>query len=190
LTLSPDFSFFKTAPVINAKTGKSYTLEKITTAVGDEQTLVDLVQICNEPVIYEFMFRERCKGAPYVITQARTFIDWALKGWEEKAYFVFVVRDAEGRLAAAIDIRSNDLAAAELGYWASAAHSGIMTPTVEAMSGIASQAGYAALFAYVRPDNERSRQVLLKSGFIQEAGIVMRHDLHHDSPRHYFKKTL
>lgn len=184
---SPDFSFFASTPVVNAKTGKTYTLDKITALTPDDRTLSDLVRICNEPAIYDFLFRERLKGATYTAEDARGFLAWGSKGWAEKAYFVFIVRDEHGHIAAATDIRANTLVESEVGYWASSKHSGIMTPTLNALTKVALRAGYAALMAYVRLDNDRSRQVLLTNGFTQEPGEFVNKG---KTGRHVFRKTL
>ena len=71
-----------------------------------------------------------------------------------------------------MDIKSHDLAGAEIGYWAAAAHSGIITPALGAVCGLAQAAGYKSLFAYVVPHNNRSIRVLESNGFALESKNV------------------
>ncbi len=64
-----------------------------------------------------------------------------------------------------MDIKSANLESAEIGYWLSAHHSGVMTNAVCALVQLARDAGYAELFALIRPTNTRSANVVARAGF-------------------------
>ncbi len=153
-------------PLLNHLTGRPYRLEPASNLTEAPTTLASLVAICNEPDVYEWLFHRRLEGRSYTEAQARQFMQWSAEGWATDAYFVFVVLDETGRIAAACDIKSSD-PTAEIGYWASQHHRGIMTNAVKALSGWAAAAGFKQLFARVRDGNDRSRRVLTRAGFIQ-----------------------
>lgn len=133
----------------------------------ESNNIAALVRICNEPAIYDFLFRERLEGQPYPTSKAESFISWGASGWREGTHFVFIVTTDETpfRIVAAADIKSADLNAAEVGYWASVEHSGVMTPVVSKMCSLAKEAGYQSLFARVRKNNSRSISVLSLNDF-------------------------
>lgn len=62
---------------------------------------------------------------------------------------------------------------AEIGYWARASSSGIMTNTVLELCELAKEAGYQRLLALVAPENEKSIRVTMRAGFVR-ADDVMR----------------
>ncbi|HLZ56500.1 MAG TPA: GNAT family N-acetyltransferase [Ktedonosporobacter sp.] len=127
---------------------------------------LDMVtSIANEELVYRMIFQKRLNGQPYPRERARNFFIWACEGWRKNEWFVFVVRDAHNHILAAIDIKSNDLEGAEIGYWATAKQPGVMTNTVLQLTDIAREAGYRKLYALVRPDNDRSAGVLRRAGF-------------------------
>ncbi len=153
-------------PILNYLTRRTYTLGPASELNGTPLILECLVEICNQPEVYDWLFRRRLEGRPYAETQARQFVQWAGEGWATDKYFVFVVLDETGRIAAACDIKSND-SIAEVGYWASRHHRGIMTNAVKAVCDLAAVAGFQQLFARVRNGNARSQGVLKRAGFIK-----------------------
>lgn len=93
------------------------------------------------------------------------WLSWASQGWRANTHFCFAVTDDSGAIAAACDIKSRDPDGAEIGYWASARHRGVMTNAVSAMCEAARQAGFRSLMARVRHENSRSQAVLARAGF-------------------------
>lgn len=152
-------------PITSHRTGEQYELTPVVLLESDEERRHQIVRICNEPLIYSTLFDRILDGRPYGHEKAGHFFEWGSAGWEVGTHFVYALIDGEGRLAGAIDIKSPALASAEIGYWLSAHHSGIMTNAVEALAGVARDAGFHALHALVDPANERSARVLLRAGF-------------------------
>src|SRR5690606_23769495 len=131
----------------------------------DGRHATEIHSICNEPLVYRWLFAERLKDEPYSIAMARDFLTWAGDGWKDQTHFVFVAFSPGGQVVAACDIKSNDVVDAEIGYWAGSKHAGVMTPAVGALCQIAKQAGYTALHAWTRTGNDRSAMVLQRNGF-------------------------
>lgn len=127
-----------------------------------------IVAVCNEPLIYEMLFAGRLGGRAYGNNDAREFLEWAEAGWLQRNYFVFLIVSPSNGVVGAIDIKSPNLEAAEIGYFASAEHPGLMTNTVIGLCGLALRAGYRSLFALVQPHNQRSAAVLSRSGFMAD----------------------
>jgi RimJ/RimL family protein N-acetyltransferase len=134
-----------------------------------------LITACNEPLIYHRLFQKRLHGRPYLRADAEHFFAWAHEGWKNKAWFVFLIRDPYYTLAGAIDIKSSYISDAEIGYWARANSSGIMTNALIQLSQLAKEAGYQRLIALIAPDNEKSIRVAMRAGFFQ-INDVMRND--------------
>ena len=131
-----------------------------------------VAEICNEPLIYNRLFRTNFKGQLYTPEHAEKFLQWAREGWQKNAWFVFLIRDAAHQIVAAIDIKTPTLAEAEIGYWASASYPGVMTNTVVELCRVAEGAGYRRLFAVIEPDNERSISVIKRAGFLSDGEMV------------------
>ncbi|MBC8145248.1 MAG: GNAT family N-acetyltransferase [bacterium] len=150
-----------------------YTLVPTLLFDETESTHEEIVRICNEPLIYSMLFASAFEGRRYERDDALRFLDWGDAGWEEATHFVYVITDATGAIAGAIDIKSPTFSSAEIGYWLSAEHSGVMTAAVVAITSLAHDAGFVELHALVRPENERSARVLTRAGF-ERAGNVDR----------------
>ncbi|GCE23755.1 GNAT family N-acetyltransferase [Dictyobacter kobayashii] len=125
----------------------------------------ELIAICNEPLIYNRLFRARLQGQPYGLENSTYFTSWAQEGWRKNSWFVFLVLDPLGHAVAAVDIKSNNIDEAEIGYWASTQSRGIMTNTVITLCESARTAGYRRLYALVAPDNAQSSSVVRRAGF-------------------------
>ncbi len=132
------------------------------------EDLEQVAEICNEGLVYDTLFRGKFEGRPYTSEDAKGFTDWAKQGWNNNDKFVFLIRDPQNRIVGAIDIKSNNTEAAEIGYWASSTTPGIMTNAVKALCDIAKDAGYKQLYGLTVPNNERSQKVLLRAGFSDE----------------------
>ena len=96
-------------------------------------------------------------------------MDGARLGWAQGQYFVFLSKDSEDHVVSAIDIKSDNLQDAEIGYWADKNKPGYVTNMLVGLVELAKHAGYKSLVAYTRKDNEKSQRVLLRAGFV-EAG--------------------
>lgn len=137
-----------------------------------------IVTICNQFSVYNMLFAERLQGAPYVKEDARRFVAWAREGWRTQGWFVFLVRDARDEIIGALDIKSNTLDRAEIGYWGDIHSSGFMTNAVAALCDIARSVGYRALFATTKPNNERSQAVLARNGFQPDGKVTKPDGIH------------
>lgn len=125
-----------------------------------------VVRICNEPLVWRFLFRDRLGGRPYEKRDAREFLDWARAGWVSGEHMVFLLRDPEQHIGACVDIgRLEEAGDALIGYWSGAHHRGVMTNAVEYLARLARKAGYLKLVALVEPQNVRSAAVLARAGF-------------------------
>lgn len=151
-------------PLVNARNGAAYELVPADAASTSNGDIPAIVSICNEPAIYDLLFAGRCKGKPYARTDAERFLAWAARGWHDGTHFLYLIRTGAGEVVGALDIKSANLESAEIGYWLSAEHSGVMTNAVTALLGLARKAGYAELFALVRPTNTRSANVVRRVG--------------------------
>ncbi len=78
---------------------------------------------------------------------------------------MFFLTYSAGLITAAIDIKSADPNHAEVGYWCSEHHRGVMSNALSTLISLAHEAGFDSLFAFVRKDNPGSIKVLEKNGF-------------------------
>ncbi len=148
----------------NALNGCPYRLMRANEINCDDAQIARIVSICNEPEVYAWLFREPLDGKAYKTTKARDWLKWSAAGWAAGSHFVFAVIDDHQHIAAACDIKSRD-PVAEIGYWASRHHRGIMTNVVKAMCDWASEAGFQGLFARTKLANSASQAVLERAGF-------------------------
>ncbi|KKU88521.1 MAG: putative acetyltransferase [Microgenomates group bacterium GW2011_GWF2_47_9] len=130
-----------------------------------------IISICNQKPAYEMLFRQRLEGKAYGYEQAHRFVKRIIEGWVEQKSFAFLIRNSSGELIGVVDIKSNDLKRAEVGYWSDQNHSGIMSNVVAKLIELAKNAGYKILFATTRLDNERSQKVLLRNGFLNKGEV-------------------
>jgi RimJ/RimL family protein N-acetyltransferase len=158
--------------IINHLTGAIYHIfscdESFVLTYEDIQRIVE---VCNQEAIYNLLFKERLGGKAYELENAEGFISWAKEGWNTRGYFVFLVRDENERIVGALDIKSANIESAEIGYWASADSPGFMTNAVRELVLVAKEMGYKQLYAFVKPSNSRSANVLIRAGF-QYSGEV------------------
>lgn len=152
-------------PFQNALTGTPYFLVSGDQIEPTPARLLEIARCANEPLVYDLLFRQRFEGEPYRETDAADWITWTHAGWRANTHFSFMVQDEAGRVVAACDIKSNDVEGAEVGYWASAHHRGVMTNAVKLMCREAAKAGFRSLTARTKWGNARSKAVLHRVGF-------------------------
>ncbi|WP_050028678.1 GNAT family N-acetyltransferase [Verrucomicrobium sp. BvORR034] len=152
-------------PFQNALTGATYFLVSGDQIEPTPDQLLAIARCANEPLVYDLLFRERFEGEPYQETDAAGWITWTHAGWKDNTHFSFMVQDNAGGVVAACDIKSNDLEGAEMGYWSSTHHRGVMTNAVKLMCQEAAKAGFRALTARTKRGNDKSRAVLQRVGF-------------------------
>ena len=150
----------------------------------DERQVANIVAICNQRSIYDFLFKARLNDRPYGEDDAKRFIAWAAEGWSKQSHFVFFLLDSSDLVSGALDIKSPDRTMAEIGYWCSEFHRGLMTNAVRELIDLAVSAGFNGLFARVRKDNLGSIKVLERNNF-QSCG-----DLPGDPSRLRYELTL
>lgn len=129
------------------------------------KSINEIVRACNQEAVYKYLFKEKLKGKKYGKEEAQGFINWANEGWRKKSYFVFVVKTRDDKIIGALDIKSNNLESAEIGYWISCDYSGYMTNAVIKLSKRAKLAGYKSLVAFTKPRNYKSKRLLIRAGF-------------------------
>lgn len=130
-----------------------------------ENNINEIVEACNQVAVYDFLFREKLSGKKYTKSDAESFIDWAVKGWVDGLYFVYLLRLNNDKIIGCIDIKSNNPELAEIGYWASSDFPGYMTNVVLEIIEQARRVGFEKLVAYTKFENIKSKGVLKRAGF-------------------------
>jgi RimJ/RimL family protein N-acetyltransferase len=166
IPMQPHFATPLTRTIYRYPDHEPYTLFSLDPSyTPTEDTINTIVDICNEPLIYNRLFKDMCQDQPYSKTNNIRFFNWAHEGWSKNAWFVFHVKDANGKTCACIDIKSNDLNHGEVGYWASASSSGIMTNALLELCTLAHEVGYQRLYLLIAPDNTKSLGVARRAEF-------------------------
>ncbi|MBT5095134.1 MAG: GNAT family N-acetyltransferase [Halobacteriovoraceae bacterium] len=163
--MQPDFPQNFKIPVTNFKNKNPYYLVSINSIDASNTIIEAIANICNESLIYDWLFKENLKGQPYLPKKAIEFLNWGSNGWLKNEYFVFLLLDSEGSPVGAMDIKSADLAAGEVGYWCSSKHSGLTSNALKCLCQLAGTAGFKTVFAQTKAGNERSEKVLTRCGF-------------------------
>ena len=162
---APNFDSLLPLSVTNYLTSASYALHRCDHMQFAQAQHMQIMNICNEPRIYNLLFRKRRRGVPYRLQDARGFTQWGVDGWRAERYFLFFVVTAKNEIVAAVDIKSSNLTSSEIGYWCSEHHRGVMTNTITALTMLMSSAGFVKAHALVLPTNAKSAGVLLRNGF-------------------------
>ncbi len=137
-----------------------------------EVDLKRIVNICNQEEVYSLLFSKKLKGNPYEVKNAQGFISWATEGWKTKKYFVFLIKQGD-RIIGAIDIKSNNIEGAEIGYWMDNRSKGFMTNVVIELCKFAKAAGFLKLIGFTKIFNESSQRVLIRAGFEFEGKVIL-----------------
>jgi RimJ/RimL family protein N-acetyltransferase len=167
----PDFPSDIRIEFTNFKSDSSQFLCRADSVGSPPESVTRIVSICNEPLVYDFLFRRRLVGKPYDEAMAKEFLSWAVQGWTERTHYVFFATDAQGVIHGALDIKSNQRVDAEIGYWASSENAGAITNAVAALCRVGKDAGYKSFVGLTLPDNERSAGVLKRNAF-SDLGLV------------------
>ena len=146
----------------------TYHLVPVSEIVESDEVYNAIANICNEPVIYNFLFKNSLNGVRYSLENSKNFIGWAQSGWKEKSHFVFLLLSEIKEIVGSIDIKSNSTTNPEIGYWCSQSHSGLMTNTVLELAKLAVKNGILNFKALVTKNNIRSENVLIRSGFTKD----------------------
>jgi len=165
--MSSPFGEHVDVPVERHDTGETYRMVSIDAGYEASEGDIDsIVSICNEPLVYRFLFRDRLAGKVYDERDARDFAAWARGGWSLGEHLVFLVRAPGDVIAACIDIGVLDESGRGfIGYWSSELHRGVMTNAVERLATLAKDVGYRTLYTFVEEENLRSLAVLKRAGF-------------------------
>jgi len=160
--------------------GEIYTIESLESPQQiSSADYKKIIKICNEPLLYKSLFEKKFRGKSYPPKAAHDFIRVAANSWHDGTWLVFFIRDPQKEIAAAIDLKAVEDDQAEIGYWASEKHSGIMTNTVNAICNLVKKAGLEYLYALVRPENKKSANILLRLHFIKTAKRRVDGKIHH-----------
>lgn len=62
-------------------TGHVYTLLRADKMPFAHQRAVEVAAGCNEPLVYDRLFRARWQGQPYAVTEGESLLTWAAAGW-------------------------------------------------------------------------------------------------------------
>ena len=165
ISFTPSFSQNLRVQLVHPLTGHVYTLLRADELPFAHGRAVEVAAVCNEPLVYDRLFRARRQGRPYAATESEDFLLWAAAGWRDGTHFVFLLLDDEEQVVGALDVKSPEREAAEVGYWLSAAHRGIMTSALLAMLDAARMAGFVRVWARPDADNTRSLALLDRAGF-------------------------
>ena len=152
-------------PLQHPLNGRRYTLLRADGVPFAPDQAAEVALVCNEPLVYDRLFRARRQGQAYTVEEGEEFLMWAAAGWLEGTHFVFLLLDAENRVVGALDIKSSELNAGEVGYRLSGEQRGIMTTALRAMIDAAHGAGFQRLWARPDADNLRSLALLQRAGF-------------------------
>ncbi|MFA5386873.1 MAG: GNAT family N-acetyltransferase [Candidatus Paceibacterota bacterium] len=181
----PRFKDGTVVEISNHLTCQKFFLQRIDNSFNlSSEAVNEIAAVCSQRELYDFLFKETFNGRPYTIHDAIKFLDWAKKGWEEKTYFIFLVKDLSGKIVGAVDIKSANLEGAEIGYWADRNVRGFMTNAITALCNIARNAGYKSLYGLVIPENSKSIGVLERAGFKKKKEPFL------EKGKHYIKYEI
>ena len=90
---TPTIFKFKKTKIKNHLDGRAYQLRRMADLEATDEFLSSVVSVCNEPQVYDWLFRERLQGKPYPLEDAGWFKEWGTQGWEDNTHFLFIVTD-------------------------------------------------------------------------------------------------
>jgi len=155
-------------PIINHLSKEKYFLIPAKTLEITPERIAEIVAICQQPDIYNNLFKKEFSNAPYSSEHARYWLERAHQGWSEGTHYVFCIVTKDNRLAASCELEGNRVDGVEIGYWASIEHRGIMSNAVLAILKLAKEAGFRSFMASALHHNLQSKSVLARCGFVEE----------------------
>lgn len=169
---------YKKSDIVNHLTQEQYSLTPAPYIPDDPMIYEKISSICNEKQIYSMLFNHTLQGTVYSTEKASQFITWAKEGWKNEHYFVYLICTKNGTPVGALDIKSSNLDCAEIGYWCSEKHRGLMTNGVTLLCSLAKHSGYKKFSAEVLKDNLQSEKVLLRNSFVRDEFESGQHETH------------
>jgi len=165
--MSSPFGEHVDVPVERHDTGETYRMVSIDAGYeASDEDIASIVSICNEPLVYRFLFRDKLEGRAYSEQDVRDFVAWARGGWLSGEHLVFLIRAPDDVIAACIDVGVLDESGRGFsGYWSSDLHRGVMTNAMECLATLSKDVGYRTLYTFVEEENLRSLAVLKRAGF-------------------------
>lgn len=151
--------------VRNIKNGKQYLVEPVLNAEMQDNDFDDIAQNCNQQEIYSELFEDMLEGKPYTKENAKGFINWAKDGWNNNEFYIFLIRDEAKKIVGCIDIKQNNKIESEIGFWLNKNHSGVMSNVVFEIINFGRLNGFQKFYADARVGNEKSYNVLTRTGF-------------------------
>ena len=103
----------------NAITGEHYVVRPLYQVEVSQMNLDRIIKICNEDLVYQWCFKDLCKGEKYPRELAVDWLTWGAEGWQNDTHYVYAIMDLSGNIVAACDIKSSNQERAEIGYWSS-----------------------------------------------------------------------
>lgn len=162
--MKPNFSNLNERVFNQFNTSNDFKLVASKSISIEEKHITNIQKICNERLVYKWLFTKRFPQG-YTHIDAKEFVTWANKGWDQGQFFVFFIISPNDEIVGAMDIKTNTLDASEIGYWVSENYSGLATNAVNELKSIAKEAGFLKLFAQTKSENESSNKLLLRAGF-------------------------
>lgn len=156
-------------PVENYLTHEIYYLRDLGTVSLYERYYPDIIKCCNEPTIYDRLFRESRKGTPYQFVDVCQILSIANSGWKNRMNYIFAVTNAKQEFVGMLEIKTTSLESDEIGYWISETAKGIASNAVATLCKWAKEHGFKRLHAYVNLNNQASQKVLINNKFTRYA---------------------
>lgn len=150
-------------PIKNFLTGEEYHLSSFDSLLSSDQ-LKQMVEACNQPLIFNFLFKTMFGGRKYNIEDAKKFESMNIKAWKEQKQFIFLIKNKDDRIISMLDIKSLG-PESEIGYWSDVNYPGLMTNALTEIISIAKKSGYKSLHALILPHNKKSISLSERLGF-------------------------
>ena len=146
----------------NIKTGKPYWLCRARLVKPTKQVIADIVSCCNEPNIYNRIYRQKLAESKFCNDDARIMVRWMDNNTH--CYFIMCTK---GYIIGAVHIIGG-----MLGFWCSSAHRGVMR---KAVSLVIKEYQEGDIIAVTDIDNVRCQEVLSSNGFTSDNKTIWKH---------------
>ncbi len=154
--------------------GSPAQLRAINTDSISVEDIVEIMRICNQPSVKEFVTYQYVTGSDgeYTDEDAHTFIKFATEGREKGESTSYLIHDENDQIIGNIGLKFLNEKEPEVGYWSDTENEnarGFMTNAVLALCVELDSLGYKTVRAYTVPENSSSQSVLGRAGF-EEGG--------------------